>query len=73
MAKVLWGIDPLAVSKLGQESHNPPFTKEQLAQLGIPAHKICRVQDELARLSSDKKLSQAELLDLAQEISDLLL
>ena len=73
MAKVLWGVDPLAVVRLGQESHKPPFTKRELACLGIPARKIPRVQEELARLSGDKTLGREELAGLAWEIADLLL
>ena len=73
MAKVLWGVDPLAVVRLGQESHKPPFTKQELARIGIPAHKIPRVQEELARLSGDKTRKRAELGMLAWEIADLLL
>lgn len=73
MAKLLWGIDPLAVTRLGQKSHKPPFTKKELARIGIPARKIPRVQEELARLAADKTLTQAELGQLAVEIADLLL
>ena len=41
MAKLIWGIDPLAVSRLGRTAKKPPFTKKELARIGIPAHKIC--------------------------------
>ena len=51
MAKLIWGIDPLAVSRLGRTAKKPPFTKKELARIGIPAHKIPRVQEELARLT----------------------
>ncbi|MFQ9762568.1 MAG: hypothetical protein ACLRYE_04730 [Gemmiger formicilis] len=27
MAKLIWGIDPLAVSRLGRTAKKPPFTK----------------------------------------------
>lgn len=54
MAKLIWGIDPLAVSRLGHTAKKPPFTKKELARIGIPAHKIPRVQEELARLTADK-------------------
>lgn len=40
MAKLIWGIDPLAVSRLGRTAKKPPFTKKELARIGIPAHKI---------------------------------
>ena len=48
MAKMLWGVDPLAASRLGQKQNEPPFTQKELARIGIPAHKIDRVQAELA-------------------------
>lgn len=51
----------------------PPFTKKELARIGIPAHKIPRVQEELARLTADKTLTREELGRLAEEISWLLL
>jgi hypothetical protein len=73
MAKLIWGIDPLAVSRLGRTAKKPPFTKKELARIGIPAHKIPRVQEELARLTADKTLTREELGRLAEEISWLLL
>ena len=73
MAKVMWSVDPLAVSKLGQKQNKPPFTKKELARIGIPAHKIERVQAELARLTEDKTLTRTELGMLAEEIAALLL
>ena len=73
MAKVLWGVDPLAASKLGQKQNKPPFTKKELARIGIPARKIDRVQAELARLAADKTLTRAELVQLAEEIAAILL
>ena len=68
-----WGIDPLAVSRLGRTAKKPPFTKKELARIGIPAHKIPRVREELARLTADKTLTREELGRLAEEISWLLL
>ncbi|WP_455501491.1 hypothetical protein [Gemmiger sp.] len=73
MAKLIWSLDPLAVSRLGRASKKPPFTKKELARIGIPAHKIPRVQEELARLAADDTLTRAELGMLAEEISHLLL
>lgn len=73
MAKLIWGIDPLAVSRLGRTAKKPPFTKKELARIGIPAHKIPRVQEELARLTADKTLTRQELGRLAEKISWLLL
>lgn len=66
MAKLIWGIDPLAVSRLGRTAKKPPFTKKELARIGIPAHKIPRVQEELARLTADKTLTREELGRLAR-------
>ena len=73
MAKVLWGVDPLAASLLGQKQNEPPFTQKELARIGIPAHKIDRVQAELARLAADKTLTRAELTQLAKKIAAVLL
>ena len=73
MAKVLWGVDPLAASRLGQEQNEPHFTKKELARIGIPAHKIDRVQAELARLAADKTLTRAELTQLAKKVAAVLL
>ena len=33
MAKLIWGIDPLAVSRLGRTAKKPPFTKKELARI----------------------------------------
>ena len=49
MARLIWSIDPLAVSRLQKSSGKSPLTIKQLAKLGIPARKIPRVQAELAR------------------------
>ncbi len=73
MAKVLWGMDPLAASRLGQRQNKPPFTKKELARIGIPARKIERIQAELAHLAADKTLTRAELGQLAEEIAAVLL
>ena len=73
MAKLIWSIDPLAVSRLWHAAKKPPFTKKELARIGIPAHKIPRVREELARLTADKTLTRAELGMLAEEIGYLLL
>lgn len=73
MAKLIWSLDPLAVSRLGRAAKKPPSSKKELARIGIPARKISRVQDELARLSGDTTLKREELGMLAWEIADLLL
>ena len=33
MAKLIWGIDPLAVSRMGRTAKKPPFTKKELARI----------------------------------------
>jgi len=71
MAKLIWSLDPLAV--LRRAAKKPPFSKKELARIGIPARKIPRVQEELARLSGDTTLKREELGMLASEIADLLL
>lgn len=73
MAKLIWSLDPLAVSQLGRAAKKPPFSKKELTRIGIPARKIPRVQEELARLSGDTTLKREELGMLAWEIADLLL
>lgn len=73
MANIVWGVDPLAASKLGRQEEKPPFTQKELARIGIPARKIPRVQQELARLTADKTLTRAELAALAKQIAGLLL
>ena len=73
MAKLIWSLDPLAVSRLGRAAKKPPFSKKELARIGIPARKIPRVQEELARLSGDTTLKREELGMLAWGIADLLL
>ena len=73
MARLIWGVDPLAVSRLGQTETAPPLTVKQLARIGIPAHKIPRVQAELARLAADKTLTHTDLVMLAEEIAGVLL
>ena len=47
--------------------------QKELARIGIPAHKIDRVQAELARLAADKTLTRAELTQLAKKIAAVLL
>ncbi|WP_300364324.1 hypothetical protein [uncultured Subdoligranulum sp.] len=73
MARFVWSIDPLAVTRLGQEPRDAPFTPGELARIGIPARKIPRVQAELARLAADGQLDRRALLALAPEIARQLL
>lgn len=40
MAKLIWGIDPLAVSRLGRTAKKPPFTKKEAG-----AHRHSGAQD----------------------------
>ena len=42
MAKLIWGIDPLAVSRLGRTAKKAAVHEKELARIGIPAHKIPR-------------------------------
>ena len=42
MARFVWSIDPLAVTRLGQEPRDAPFTPGELARIGIPARKAAR-------------------------------
>lgn len=69
MAKWIWGSDPLAASRLGREEGVSPLSVTELACLGIPAHKIPRVQAELARLAGSCRLQRAALLALARQIA----
>ena len=73
MVKLIWSLAPLPVPRRGREAKKPPFSKKELARIGIPARKISRVQEELARLSGDTTLKREELGMLAWEIADLLL
>ena len=54
MAKVLWGVTRWRHRGWDRSKNEPPFTQKELARIGIPAHKIDRVQAELARLAADK-------------------
>lgn len=53
MAKIIWGVDPLAVSRLHEPAGECPLTAAELAHLGIPARKRERVRQELTRLAAD--------------------
>ena len=50
MAKLIWGIDPLAVSRLGRTAKKPPFTKKELARL--TADKTL-TREDLGRLAEE--------------------
>ena len=69
MAKWIWGLDPLAASRLGREEGVSPLSVTELACLGIPARKIPRVQAGLARLAGSCRLQRAALLALARQIA----
>lgn len=68
MAKWIWSTDPQAMRRMQRPAGKPPFTRAELARIGIAPHKLARVQEELARLYDDPFLSRAELLALAKEI-----
>lgn len=65
MAKLVWSLSPRAIHHLGQEEKTCPLSKEELLRLGIPARKIARVQEELARLAGDDALDPSALPSLA--------
>ena len=44
MAKIIWGIDPLAVSRIHQPEGGCPLSAADFARLGIPARKCPRVR-----------------------------
>lgn len=72
MKKQIYGFDPTALRRLTQEPAEPPFTREELFRLGVPARKIPRVQEELARLAPRIR-NRATLMKLARAIEKQLL
>ena len=69
MARLIWSIDPLAVSRLQKSSGKSPLTIKQLAKLGIPARTIPRVQAELARLNHEESFSAEVWPQIALQIA----
>lgn len=69
MAKFVWSMDPLAVFRLREAASKSPLSSADLLKLGIPSHKIPRVQAELARLSAGGDVSAEALPELAQQIA----
>ncbi|UWP67914.1 hypothetical protein [Subdoligranulum variabile] len=69
MAKFVWSMDPLVISRLGKDSSKSPLTSADLRALGIPARKIPRVQAELARLNAGNDVSVEALPELARQIA----
>lgn len=69
MARWIWSINPLAISRLQQKAERPPLSKMALTRMGIPARKIPRVQAELARLQGKARFDLATWKALAQEIA----
>ena len=69
MAKWIWSIDPLAVSRLRKPAGKSPLSRIALARLGILARKIPRVQAELARLRKGSDFDLATWQALAREIA----
>ena len=53
MAKIIWGIDPLAASRIHQPEGECPLSAADFARLGIPARKCPRVRQELARFAAE--------------------
>ena len=45
MAKFVWSLDPLAISRLGVDPAKSPLSSADLLGLGIPVRKIPRVQN----------------------------
>lgn len=73
MKKILYGFNPHRLRRLaGAPLGASPFTAAQLARIGIPAHKIPRVQEELARLAPTLP-DRAVQLQLARRIAEQLL
>lgn len=70
MARFVWSIDPLAVSRLKNPECKSPLTASELACLGIPKRKIPRVEAELARLNTETALDRTLLPALARQIAD---
>lgn len=73
--KLAYGFDVRAVRGEYTPQRPLPVTPQQLAAVGIPARKLPRVQEELARLAdADPALrSRATLLKLARQIAAQLL
>lgn len=69
MTKFVWSIDPLAVSRLRDDSPQSPLSASELACLGIPKRKIPRVEAELARLCAETEVDHAALAALARQIA----
>lgn len=69
MARFVWSIDPLAVSRLGEGHAKSPLSSAQLLELKILARKVPRVRAELARLNALQELDPAVLPDLALQIA----
>lgn len=75
MAQFVWGIDPLAASRAGQQINTAqsPLSRAALQGMGIPPRKLERVQTELARLAQTGGIDPASWPDLALEIAGQLL
>lgn len=70
MKKFVCGFNLNRLRRLTEPKHKPPFTAKELARLGIPAGKIVRLQQELARLQAgDPALTRADLLALATPLA----
>ncbi len=73
MARFVWSLNPAAIFHMHDSGAKSPLSASELACLGIPKHKIPRVEAELARLSSETELDRALLPALARQIARQLL
>ncbi len=77
MAKLIYGANARRLHQLTRpdETIATPLSAQELADLGIPARKIPRVQEEIARLALQDNclLDRAVLQKLAGEIAKQLL
>ncbi len=73
MAKLVYGHDARALRRATASGEAPaaPLSERELAALGIPAARIPRVQEELARLAAQdsRLLDRTTLEQLAAAIS----
>lgn len=71
MKKLIYGFDPRAVRGDPPTGAPLPITAKDLMRIGVAAHKIPRVREELARLVvADPSLrGRATLLKLARQIA----
>lgn len=75
--KLVYGFDYRKLQELTtpDETIAAPLSREELAELGIPARKLDRVREELARLAlqDSRLLDRDTLCKLAKQIAGALL